>query len=221
MKKYLLAVPVCAALCAQAEDAPPASTVATTPSSANALSLKTDDNFWRDEIGNGFRKGAHEVGVSAGYAVGGKVFGTSVTHNLVLGDVHAGWILSDVVMENNCLRGNWEFLVDVFGGEQVNRQNAKLAAIDPVIRYDFATGSRLVPFFEVGAGVMYTDIRRPDLGSDFEFNEFGGVGLHWFFTKHFAVTLEGRYMHISNAGIDKPNRGVNTFPAMVGLNYFF
>lgn len=221
MKKYLFAVPACAVFCAQAQNALPASTE-TAPVNDSAISLKTDDNFWRNgEIGNGFRKGTQEVGLSGGYAMGGKFFGTSATHNFVLGDLHAGWVLSDVVMDNTFLRGNWEFLTHFFGGKQINKRNANLVALNPAICYDFATGTRLVPFIEGAAGVMYTDIRKPDLGSDFQFNEFAGVGTHYFLTEHFSMSVEFRYMHISNAGISSPNRGVNTIPILVGLNYFW
>jgi hypothetical protein len=45
--------------------------------------------------------------------------------------------------------------------------------------------------------------------------------LHWFFKPNMAVTAEGRWLHLSNAGLDHPNQGVNTSMVMVGLNWFF
>ena len=205
----------------QAENEPLSSEKDSTSVHPPPLALSADRSFWNEGIGSGFRKGAHEVGLSGAYATGIKIFGTSQIHNLAFATIHGGWIVSDVVMKDSPLRGNWEVLVEGFSGVQINHSHAYLAGIDGFIRYNIATGTRFVPFMEIGAGLMATDIGKPDLGGDFQFGEKAGIGAHYFFTENIAATLECRLMHISNAGLSKPNLGVNSVPILLGISYFF
>lgn len=176
---------------------------------------------WETEVGDGFRKHATEAGILGGYSLGLRAFGSSERHNLVLGSVHIGTMLTGLVATNHFWRGNFEILGELFGGEQVHPRNAYLVGALPMLRYNFATGTPIVPFLEGGAGASLTDIRHPDLSTDFEFNLQGGLGVHWFFKRNMAASLEGRLLHLSNAGIDHPNNGVNTVLIQAGLNWFF
>jgi lipid A 3-O-deacylase len=185
------------------------------------ITPSSQKDIWVDEIGCGFKKGATEVGASAAYGLGLHAFGSNEAHDLALGAIHAGRMLSDVVAKDSWFRGNWEVLGEGVGGIQTHPNSASLGAVDGFLRYNFITGTPWVPFIEGGGGVIYTDIGKPDLGTPFEFNEKVGVGLHYFFTRHLAATLEVRFMHISNAGIKQPNDGVDDMLTAVGLNYFF
>jgi lipid A 3-O-deacylase len=179
------------------------------------------DGVWQGDIGDGFRKHAGEAGVNFGGGFGLRMFGGRKDHDVVYGDVHAGTMLSGLIGEKHFWRGNFELLGDLFGGEQINHNSAYMVGLTPLLRYDFATGSHFIPFIGGGAGVALTDIRKPDLSTDFEFNIQVGGGVHWFFKPDMSATLEGRWLHLSNAGIDRPNQGVNTSMILVGLNWFF
>jgi hypothetical protein len=48
----------------------------------------------------------------------------------------------------------------------------------------------LVPFLEGGGGPTYTDIGKPDLGMEFEFNLQAGLGIEYFFCPNMAATFE-------------------------------
>ena len=89
------------------------------------------------------------------------------------------------------------------------------------MRYNFATGTRWIPFFDAGAGVTATGIAHPDLGGTFEFNLQPGVGMHWFVRDNLALTGEVKYMHMSCAGIDNPNLGLNDVVFWIGVTWFF
>ncbi|MGZ5507092.1 MAG: acyloxyacyl hydrolase [Limisphaerales bacterium] len=179
------------------------------------------DCVWDDDVGNGFRKHAVEAGIVAGGGVGLRVFGGTEDHNIALGTVHVGTMLSGPVAKNHFWCGNFELLGDFFGGEQFNSRTAFVIGLAPILRYNFATGTSFVPFIGGGAGVSLTDIRHPDLSTDFEFNVQVSTGVHWFFKPNVAATLEGRWMHLSNAGIDSPNDGVNTSMLLIGMDWFF
>ena len=178
-------------------------------------------SLWAGEVGEGFNRGAHELELSSGAGAGMAIFGTRQYHDWVLGAVDYGWVLTDVVGNGHWYRGNWELMADVFGGFQFHPNHAYLFGAAPLLRYDFATGTRLVPFVNIGAGVSGTDIRNGDLSTSFEFNLQFGAGVHWFLCDHAALTAQYRLMHLSNAGMEAPNLGVNNSTLLVGVAWWF
>jgi lipid A 3-O-deacylase len=150
-----------------------------------------------------------------------EVLGGSESHNLVLGCQFYGRVLTDVVGGQSWLRGNLEGRVELMGGGQYQPKGAYLFGLTPLLRYNFATGSRWMPFVDAGAGVSLTDIGQPDLGTPFEFNLQAGAGLNYFLRKNLALTLQYRFLHVSNARIDSPDYGVNANVVSAGLTWFF
>ena len=118
-------------------------------------------------------------------------------------------------------RGNWELRGELFGGVQINGETRWLTGVAPHLRYHFATGTRFVPYVNVGAGVTLTDIRAPDLGNAFQFNLQGGIGMNYFIRNNLAMNIEGRYLHISSSGTSMPNNGVNTVGGFLGISTYF
>jgi lipid A 3-O-deacylase len=68
---------------------------------------------------------------------------------------------------------------------------------------------------------MFTSLHTREQGTQFNFNEVAGVGMHYFFQKNIALTVEYRFRHISNCGIDSPNHGINQHFGVCGLSYLF
>jgi hypothetical protein len=133
-------------------------------------------------------------------------------------------MLGPVLGEGHWYRGNFEWRVEVFGGMQYHpnvNTDGWLIGLTPHLRYNFATGTRWIPFLDAGAGVTATGIAHPDLGGTFEFNLQPAIGMQWFVRDNLALTGEVKYMHLSCAGIDKPNLGVNEVIGMIGLTWFF
>lgn len=196
--------------------------VQTSAPAADGLSLDSrSPGVWNDGVGPGFRKGVSEAGCALGIGWGLSAFGSSETHDLALVKLHFGRVFSEVKARDKWYAGSWEWLGEAFAGAQYNFQPAYVVGLTPVLRYDFATGTRWVPFFDAGAGVTLTDIGRPDLGGVFQFNLQAGPGVRWFFRKDTALTLQYRFLHISNASIQDPDHGVNTSVFYVGVSRFF
>ena len=177
--------------------------------------------LWKAGVGEGFNPGAHELELLAGGGVGMAIFGSKHRHDWIAGALQCGWVFTDVLGPDRWYRGNWELLAEVFGGEQFEPDWAYFVGAAPLLRYDFATGSRWVPFFDFGAGATATDIRNGDLSTTFEFNLQAGAGTHLFLRKDLALTLQYRFIHLSNAGIQFPNLGVNTSTFLLGVSWFF
>lgn len=184
---------------------------------------------WDADVSNGrntgqgydFRKGMLEAGLSVGGGVGSTIFGSSEAHDLVLGRVYIGRVMTGVIGQDDWYRGNVELMGEMFGGKEVHPGSGYVIGVTPALRYNFDTGTRWAPFFDAGFGATATDIGHPDLDGTFQFNIQAGPGIRWLVSKNTALTLQYRFIHLSDDGMTKPNRGVNTSVIYVGASWFF
>jgi len=178
-------------------------------------------HIWQTGIGEGFRPGTQAIGISAGASYGVLIFGGEEHHHIALTSLSYGTMVGDVKGVGTWYQGNWELRCELFGGAQFNSETDWLVGLAPHVRYNFATGTRWIPYVDVGGGVTLTEIRAPDLGGTFQFNLQASIGTNYFFQDNMAVSLEGRYLHLSSAHLTAPNNGVNTIGAFCGINIFF
>lgn len=177
--------------------------------------------IWASDADTGFRRFATELDLSAGAGFGMAVITSPRTHDWAIASLQYGCVFSGVVAQDHWWRGNWEIVGQLFGGEQFYPSTAYFIGAGPLLRYDFAASRRLVPFIDLGAGATATDIRNGDLSTTFEFNLQGGAGVHIFLRDDLALTLQYRFIHLSNAGMQFPNLGVNNSSFLLGLTWFF
>lgn len=191
---------------------------------SNGSELKpspSPETIWVDGIGSGFHKGLFRAGVAVGAGFGTRVLDTTLAHDFAMGSVNLGWVFTGVMASDKWYRGNLELLAEVFGGYQFKPNGRYFVGLTPLIRYNLATGSRWVPFLNVGAGVSRTNIDGPDLSGNFQFNIQVGAGTHYFLSDRTALTVEYRWLHFSNADTREPNNGTNTQMFHVGVSWFF
>ena len=201
---------------------PPASVVdQSLPEERSKELLSPKPGIWEDEVGNGFRPGTDSFSFGMGASYGVATFGSHEAHDLALLSLEYGHMLGHVVGGDHWYRGNFEFRAELFSGAEFSPNTEWVVGLTPHLRYNFATGTRWVPFVDLGAGVTATSIGPPDLSNYFEFNLQAEVGVHRFLRDNLAVTLEARYMHMSCAGLTSPNAGLNTVMGLVGLSWFF
>jgi len=178
-------------------------------------------SIWQGEVGEGFRSDVRTFSLETGVALGVQAFGGRQVHDLALLSLSYGHMLGNVVSGDHWYRGNWEARAELFGGGQFSPRSDELVGLTPHLRYNFATGTRWVPYADLGAGVTASGIGPPDQSGTFEFNLQANVGTHWFVRDNLALTFETGYLHMSCAGLHDPNLGVNTIKGMVGLTWFF
>jgi len=80
---------------------------------------------------------------------------------------------------------------------------------------------RWAPNILLGAGFSMTnwkDIAERELGSDFQFLLHAGAGLEYF-KKKGAYSINYRLFHVSNAGIQFPNIGLNAHVFSLGMRF--
>jgi len=169
----------------------------------------------------GLGPAVHTLSLESGATDGLRILGSRQEHDLGLVSIAYGRMLGGVEGDGRWYRGNWEIRAEVFGGEEFSPSSDWLIGVTPHLRYNFATGTRIIPFVDLGAGVTATGIGSPDLSGTFEFNLQANIGLHYFIRNNLALTFEAGYLHISCAGMHCPNLGLNTVKGMVGVTWFF
>ena len=132
-----------------------------------------------------------------------------------------GWVIT-APHGPGLLRGRFEYAVDavpVFVVFQPTN-TAYGAAVNPfTLIWDFDTHGRVVPYIDLGGGVLLTNTQAPVGTSRINFTTAGAVGLH-FLTGKMNWTADVRFMHISNAGLATLNPGINTVQLRLGLGWF-
>jgi hypothetical protein len=188
--------------------------------SPNALESQAK-GIWETGIGEGFRPDAQSISVAAGANYGIAAFGSREAHDLALVSFTYGHMVSHVLGEGHWYKGNPELRLELFTGAQFSPNSEWFVGLTPHLRYNFATGTRWIPFVDAGAGVTATGIGPPDLSGTFEFNLQAGGGVQWFLKDNLALTLDAHYVHWSCAGLHQPNLGLNGVTGLLGVTVFF
>jgi hypothetical protein len=168
-----------------------------------------------------FRKGGYVVSLEAGY---GEQFDLGNLTITGLDAVNAGirlGLLPWGVSGAGPLKGALEIGLEPVYQRFVEPDDAFFAGLIGLARYHFLSLGRLVPYVELGAGPGGTDLRVREQRTDFVFLLFGGAGASYFVTDRTALYAGYRLQHISNAGTDSPNQGINSHTGVVGVSLFF
>lgn len=173
-----------------------------------------------------FRTGAQEVELLSGplFSISGNS-AKRPTLNYVFEAVRYGRMINDV-HGASFLRGNDEILLEIFGGEVFAGPGSGMGGGTLILRHNFVQdGSPFAPYFQLGAGGLDNDIylnqTQRRIGARFEFVLHSDLGIRWMLSSHWAVTAEGDYRHISNAGLSHRNSALDSMGATLGLNYLF
>jgi lipid A 3-O-deacylase len=133
-----------------------------------------------------------------------------------------GWILTGPHLPG-FLRGRFEYAVDavpVFLTFQPTNTAYGLG-FDPLgLKWNFQRRGRISPYLELTGGVLLTNHDVPTGTNTVNFTDQAALGMHILGARH-NVSLEVRYMHISNAGLATPNPGINTVQVRLGIGRFF
>jgi hypothetical protein len=149
--------------------------------------------LWESGVGEGFQSSTRSLALEAGASQGLAILGSVEKHDLALMSLSYGHMLGHTKGVDRFYRGNWELRAELFGGVQFSPKGEWELGLAPHLRYNFATGTRIIPFIDAGAGVTATSIGPPDLSNTFEFNLQGTVGTHWFIRDDLALTIDARY----------------------------
>ncbi len=159
-----------------------------------------------------------QLWTGGGHSVAGGTGKTSVW-NLGL---RYGWILTRP-HGPGLLKGRFEYAVDAVPAFLVFQpaNTAFGAGFNPLnLKWNFATRERIVPYLELSGGTLFTNHTVPAGTNTINFTPSAALGTHFLRDSgNWAVEL--RYMHISNAGLERRNPGINTLQVRLAIGKFF
>ncbi len=132
-----------------------------------------------------------------------------------------GWVLTGPVGPG-FLRGQFEYAVDVVPVFVVDQKfgTAYGFGLNPfALKWNFTKPRKVVPYFELGGGTLFTNINVPPGTSQVNFTSSGALGMHFLRSKY-NFSAELRFMHISNASLANLNPGINTLQLRLGFGRF-
>lgn len=165
-------------------------------------------------------KDGHEIQIwtGGGHTVSGGRGNTGVFN----AGLRYGWILTDSHLPG-FLRGRFEYAVDavpVLLAFQPHNTAYGVGFDALGLKWNFQRHGRISPYAELTGGVLFTNHDVPMGTNTVNFMPQAAFGIHMLGAKH-NVSLELRYMHISNAGLATPNPGINTVQVRLGFGGFF
>jgi len=117
------------------------------------------------------------------------------------------------------LRGQWEWAPELFLATMIHPFMRPILGVTPLqFRYVFQPECRIHPYLFAGAGILYGDFDRRETGNRLNFNPQFGAGIYYALNQSVSLILEYRHIHISNAGMDERNSGLNTHTFLVGVS---
>ena len=175
------------------------------------------------DAGDVVKRGAMEVGVAAGFRHATTLLGNGRSENRSAAFVlpRLGIVLTDPV-GSGWWRGNVEVLVEPLFARFTQPFAAEAAGGSLVLKYNFLSFGRWMPFWDAGAGMIWTNLapRIPEQSTQFEFVLETGPGVHYFMTDTVTLTTGVRLHHISNGGLGDRNTGINAILPYVGISVF-
>ena len=164
-------------------------------------------------------QGANEIQVwtAGGHSVPGGTQHTGVFN----AGLRYGWILTGT-HGPSFLRGNFEYVLDAIPIFLVFQpaNTAYGVGLSPLgLKWTFVPRGRVVPYFELGGGVLFTNHEVPTGTSSVNFTPGAAVGFHHV-GESMTWSLEARFQHISDAGLSGFNPGMNTIQVRVGIGAF-
>lgn len=162
-----------------------------------------------------FQKGTTEWGLSAGF--GENFYFNNVREDIQFFFLSPWW---GKVLKKWETGGSLEFITEGF--LSYVRQESKdryAVGITPLLAYNFKDFGKAVPFVELGAGILYTDLDPERFGSEFNFTPQMGGGIRYELGHGRFLKFSYRYHHISNGGLDKENRGIDSNFFSIGLSF--
>ena len=167
----------------------------------------------------GPQKGGNELQVwtGAGHSAFNGIGDTGVWN----AGLRYGWILTNA-RGPGFLRGRFEYAVDAVPLNVVFQPKGAVygVGLDPLgLKWNFDTSRRLAPYIDFGGGLLFTTSKVPAGISRINFASGPAIGVnighgkaHW--------SLEVRWLHISNAGLNDDNPGINVIQARAGIGWF-
>lgn len=94
------------------------------------------------------------------------------------------------------------------------------AGANLIYEHHFAAQGRVLPVWQLGAGILYANDPVPDGETRHNFSVLTGLGVDILLSERSALSVGYRFHHVSNANTGDINPGVNVHALMLGFSFF-
>jgi len=186
------------------------------------------DNPSEKEMGLEYTK---EIGVFTGYAKG--KLDEKGSYRIIPGIVRLGFNLNSIGFGFTDLikpitdklkvrpKGFTELILEPFINTVIKPDDNLEAGCAILLKYAYPATKKLYPYVLGGGGVLYMSQHTREQSTQYNFVPQIGAGVTYFIRKGLALNAEYRYRHLSNAGLEHPNKGINVNMILIGLSLFY
>ena len=179
---------------------------------------------WAGSFEEPLRKGTTEWGIMAGYGLSNSLGPSKPGIDFVTLMPRFGAFAE--IQANPPFKGSLEGVVEAVPALVAFEDSQTIygGGFNLLLRYDFATGTRVVPFLEGERGsYSRRRNRRPAISvSCLAIQLYLAIapGMRYFLNKRAALSLEYRFHHISDANTTEHNPGLNSDFVLLGFSIF-
>lgn len=118
--------------------------------------------------------------------------------------------------------GAFEYGLEVYPAMIVSQTKTTYAAgFSPLqLRYNFASKNKVVPYLEIGGGILGSSNQLPENTYSFNFVDQASLGVQVMRSGRPSFQAGVRYQHISNAGLGNHNPGINSMFLFGGFSWW-
>ncbi|MFQ5715964.1 MAG: acyloxyacyl hydrolase [Nitrospinales bacterium] len=174
-----------------------------------------------------FKKGSYDFGFQLGYGAG-----LNIPSGPDRTDVQFGFFAPNFKYDllgnigQSFYQGNLYFVSEIDFIFTHHPATGYLIGGSPILQYKFIKPKKRkwAPTILAGIGFANTDLDKKsvadrEISGNFQFLIHFGLGLEFFKSDRGSISLNYRYFHISNAGIESPNIGLNTNVFTLGFSF--
>lgn len=163
------------------------------------------------------QKGMTEWGLSAGYGDNFHI-GNDVAEDVAFYFLTPFW---GTVFKKWSGGGSLEFVAEGFlSYVRQDSEDRYAIGVTPLIAYNLKDFGKVIPFIELGSGILYTNLDPEGFGSRFDFTPQAGFGIRYRIGRGTFLKFFYRIHHVSNANLKEDNLGIDSHLFSVGIAFF-
>jgi opacity protein-like surface antigen len=159
-----------------------------------------------------------ESSLILGYGSG---FIHKVDYETALIILHLGVNLDRYFPSLNSYKGKLSFFIEPQFNPVINSESDYELGLGLGLQYRYPVNDKLSAYIRAGISPHYISIVTIHQANGFIFSDLVGAGVYYHLTDSSAINLGFWFRHLSNATMEKPNDGVNTFIGVIGYSFFF
>lgn len=172
-----------------------------------------------------------EFGLMTGFAQGGlegeddyEIFPLMLRFGYNLNTIEMGFTdLAKPIFDKVGLKpkGYTEFILEPFLNTVTSPDTNIEVGFSILLKFAYPLFDKFHLYGIGGGGVLYMSQHTNEQSTQYNFLPQVGGGFSYFIKENCAFNLEYRYRHLSNAGIDEPNSGINVDMILAGISWYY